>query len=83
MKWTDSDSLRLVELFNDGLTDKQIGIELGRTDSAICNMRKRMELLRRVVAPASKPVYQPTNVYLDCMDWPFPLERPRTRGIII
>lgn len=80
MEWTDSECLRLVELFNDGLTDEQIGMEIGRTASAVCNQRKRMEL-RRVVRPASKPVYQPTNVYLDCMDWPFPLERPKTREI--
>lgn len=80
MKWTYSECLRLVELFNDGLTDEQIGMEIGRTASAVCNRRKRMEL-RRVVRPASKPVYQPTNVYLDCMDWPFPFTKPKTREI--
>lgn len=82
MKWTDSECLRLVELFNDGLTDRQIGIELGRTDSAIHNMRKRMEL-RRVVAPASKPVCHTFNQYIDCMDWPFPFVKPKTRGIFL
>lgn len=80
MKWTDSESLRLVELFNDGLTDEQIGMKIGRTASAVCNRRKKMGL-RRSVVPASNPAYQPTNEYLDCMDWPFPLERPKTREI--
>lgn len=81
MKWTDNECLRLVELFNDGLTDKQIGIELGRTAKAICNMRKRTGLLRRVMAPASKPVCHTSNEYIDCMDWPFPFVKPKTRGI--
>lgn len=81
MKWTDNECLRLVELFNDGLTDKQIGIELGRTYSAICNMRKRTGLLRRVMAPDGKPVCHTSNQYIDCMDWPFPFVKPKTREI--
>lgn len=80
MKWTDSECLRLVELFNDGLTDKQIGIELGRTDSAICNQRKRMELLRQRTRPHC---HRPANPFLDCMDWPFPFKKPETRKIFL
>ena len=78
MKWTDSECLRLVELFNDGLTDKQIGIELGRTDSAVCNQRKRMKLLKQRTRPHCS---RPANPFIDCMDWPLPFVKPKTRGI--
>ena len=82
MKWTDSECLRLVELFNDGLTDEQIGMKIGRTAEAVRHMRKKMGL-RRVMAPASKPVCHTSNEYLDCMDWPFPLTRPKAREITL
>lgn len=82
MKWTDSECLRLVELFNDGLTDYQIGMKIGRTASAVCNQRKRMGLLRlrqRTRPHCSRPV----NPFLDCMDWPFPFKKPKTREIYL
>lgn len=85
MKWTDSESLRLVELFNDGLTDKHIGIELGRTAKAIANQRHKIGLCR-ISTTLKKPTSRPNRVktinsYLDCMDWPFPFVKPKTRGI--
>lgn len=85
MKWTDSECLRLVELFNDGLTDYQIGMKIGRTAKAIANQRHKIGLCRistTIKKPTSRPNRVKTiNSYLDCMDWPFPLTRPKTRGI--
>lgn len=78
MKWTDSECLRLVELFNDGLTDDQIGMKIGRTASAVCNQRKRMKLLKQRTRPRYS---RPANPFLDCMDWPFPFKKPKTREI--
>ena len=85
MKWTDRECLRLVELFNDGLTDKQIGIELGRTAKAIANQRNKIGLCRISTTP-KKPTSRPNrvkpiNYYIDCMDWPFPFVKPKTREI--
>lgn len=83
MKWTDSECLRLVELFNDGLTDKQIGIELGRTAKAIANERHKIGLCRISTTPKepnSRPVCHTSNGYIDCMDWPFPFVKPKTRN---
>lgn len=85
MKWTDGESLRLVELFNDGLTDDQIGMKIGRTAKAIANKRRKIGLCRISTTP-NKPTSKPNcvktiNSYLDCMDWPFPLTKPKTREI--
>lgn len=83
MEWTDSESLRLVELFNDGLTDDQIGMKIGRTATAVCNRRKKMKLLR-VEMPRTRPhCSRPANPFLDCMDWPFPFKKPKTREIFL
>lgn len=85
MKWTDSECLRLVELFNDGLTDEQIGMKIGRTVKAIANQRYKMGLYRFSITPPkqySRPNrVKPINSYLDCMDWPFPFTKPKTREI--
>lgn len=87
MKWTDSECLRLVELFNDGLTDKQIGMKIGRTAKAIASQRHRIGLCRISTTP-KKPTSRPNRVkpinsYLDCMDWPFPFVKPKTREIYL
>lgn len=85
MKWTDSECLRLVELFNDGLTDEQIGMKIGRTAKAIVNKRHKMRLYRFSITPPkpySRPNrVKPINSHLDCMDWPFPFTKPKTREI--
>ena len=87
MEWTDSECLRLVELFNDGLTDKQIGMKIGRTAKAIANKRHKIGLCRISTTPektTSMPNrVKPINYYIDCMDWPFPFEKPRTREIYL
>lgn len=87
MKWTDSECLRLVELFNDGLTDAQIGMKIGRTAKAIANKRHKIGLCRISTTP-KKPTSRPNRVkpinsYIDCMDWPFPFVKPKTREIYL
>lgn len=87
MKWTNSECLRLVELFNDGLTDEQIGMKMRRTATAIAIQRRKMEIYRALTTPqkpsSSPNRVKPINSYLDCMDWPFPLVKPKTREIFL
>ena len=60
-------------------------MKMRRTANAIAIQRRKMGICRILIAPqklSSRPNrVKPINSYLDCMDWPFPFVKPKTREI--
>lgn len=84
--WTGAEE-KLIRELHQTHSDALIGAMLGRSSWAVRSHRCAMGLqradgvqVRTRVASKPKEAVR-SRKYLDCMDWPYPFVKPKTRGI--